>query len=85
MEPILNFPHIHSINNGSLIDAKNFEDVVAAFAKYAKYDLYSEFGGVEYDNGNELKITAIKQFFLCPEQVFFAGSFYANIWISIFM
>ncbi|MGE9811242.1 TIM barrel protein [Ferroplasma acidiphilum] len=60
VEPILNFPHIHSINNGSLIDAKNFEDVVAAFAKYAKYDLYSEFGGVEYDNGNELKITAIK-------------------------
>ncbi len=60
VEPILNFPHIHSINNGSLIDAKNFEDVMNSFSKYAKYDLYTEFGGVEYDNGNELKITAIK-------------------------
>ena len=60
IEPILNFPHIHSINNGSLIDAKNFEDVINSFAKYSKYDLYTEFGGVEYDNGNELKITAIK-------------------------
>ena len=60
IEPILNFPHIHSINNGSLIDAKNFEDVMNSFAKYAKSDLYTEFGGVEYENGNELKITAIK-------------------------
>jgi deoxyribonuclease-4 len=60
VEPILNFPHIHSINNGSLIDAKNFEDVMNSFTKYSKYDLYTEFGGVEYDNGNELKITAIK-------------------------
>ncbi len=60
IEPILNFPHIHSINNGSLIDAKNFEDVMNAFSKYAKYDLYTEFGGVDYENGNELKITAIK-------------------------
>ncbi len=60
VEPILNFPHIHSINNGSLIDAKNFEDVMNSFEKYAKYDLYTEFGGVDYDNGNELKITAIK-------------------------
>jgi deoxyribonuclease-4 len=31
-----------------------------AFSKYAKYDLYTEFGGVDYENGNELKITAIK-------------------------
>ncbi len=60
VEPILNFPHIHSINNGSLIDAKSFEDVINDFKKYAKYDLYTEFGGVEYSNGNELKITAIK-------------------------
>jgi deoxyribonuclease-4 len=60
IEPILNFPHIHSLNNGSLIDAKNFEDVINAFSKYSKYDLYTEFGGVDYDNGNELKITAIK-------------------------
>jgi len=60
VEPILNFPHIHSINNGSLIDAKNFEDVMNAFSKYSKYDLYTEFGGVSYESGNELKITAIK-------------------------
>ncbi len=60
IEPILNFPHVHSSNNGSLIETKNFEDVISAFSKYAKDDLYTEFGGVDYSNGNELKITAIK-------------------------
>ncbi|MEM0139364.1 MAG: TIM barrel protein [Ferroplasma sp.] len=60
VEPILNFPHIHSISNGSLIDTKNFENVINSFLKYAKYDLYTEFGGVDYSNGNEMKITAIK-------------------------
>ena len=60
VEPILNFPHIHALNNGSLIETKDFDHVISAFSKYAKGDLYTEFAGVEYDNGNETKITAIK-------------------------
>ncbi len=60
VEPILNFPHIHSLNNGSLIETKDFENVISAFSKYAKGDLYTEFSGLDYANGNEIKITAIK-------------------------
>ncbi|SMD30493.1 TIM barrel protein [Picrophilus oshimae] len=60
IEPILNFPHIHSITNGSLIEPSNFSDLIERFLPYAHGDLYTEFAGVDYENGNEVKITAIK-------------------------
>lgn len=60
IEPILNFPHIHSINGGSLIEVKDFDAVISEFSKYAKGDLYTEFAGVEYQDHNEEKLTAIK-------------------------
>ena len=60
VEPILNFPHVHSITGGSLIEIKDFEALISEFKKYAKGDLYTEFSGVEYQDNNETKLTAIK-------------------------
>ena len=60
IEPILNFPHLHSINTGSLIEVKDFDAAISEFSKYAKGDLYTEFAGVEYQDHNEEKLTAIK-------------------------
>ncbi len=60
IEPVLNFPHVHSINGGSLIEVKDFDAVISEFSKYAKDDLYAEFAGVQYQDHNEEKLTAIK-------------------------
>lgn len=60
IEPILNFPHVHSITGGSLIEVSNFEALLSEFSKYAKSDLYTEFAGVEFEDHNELKLDAIK-------------------------
>jgi deoxyribonuclease-4 len=60
VEPILNFPHVHSLAGGSLTDIASFEAVITEYAKYAKGDLYTEFSGVEHKDGSEIKMTAIK-------------------------
>ena len=60
IEPILNFPHVHSVTGGSLIEVKDFDAVISEFQKYSKGDLYSEFSGVDYEDHNEGKLTAIK-------------------------
>lgn len=60
IQPILNFAHVHSLNGGSLIEVKDFESVIDSFSKYKKTDLYTEFSGVEYQDHNEVKLTAIK-------------------------
>jgi deoxyribonuclease-4 len=60
IEPILNFPHVHSITGGSLIEIKDFDAVISEFKKYSKTDIYTEFAGVEYEGNNETKLTAIK-------------------------
>ncbi len=60
VEPILNVPHYHARNNGKLIQAKDFSDILSKFKPYAKGDLYIEFAGVEYNGKTETKLTAIK-------------------------
>lgn len=60
VEPVLNFPHVHSLTGGSLIEVKDFEALISEFSKYCKGDLYTEFAGVEYRERNEDKLTAIK-------------------------
>lgn len=60
IEPILNFPHIHSLTGGSLIEVKDFQAVISEYSKYSKGDLYTEFAGVEYQDNNEQKLVAIK-------------------------
>ncbi len=60
IEPIINFPHIHSVTGGSMREVKDFDTVISEFAKMSKGDLYAEFAGVEYQDENEVKLTAIK-------------------------
>ncbi len=60
VEPIINFPHLHSVTGGSLLEVRNFEEVVEKFKKYSKDELYVEFAGVEYEDSNEVKLTPIK-------------------------
>ncbi len=60
IEPILNFAHVHSLGGGSLIEVKDFSDVISTFEKFKKGDLYTEFSGVEYEGHSEVKLTAIK-------------------------
>jgi deoxyribonuclease-4 len=60
IEPILNFPHVHSLNGGSLIEVKDFDAVISEFLKFAKGDLYTEFAGVDYTDHTEKKLMAIK-------------------------
>jgi len=60
VEPIINFPHIHSLSGGSLIEIKDFDEIIDEFSKYAKGDIYTEFSGVEYQDHTETKLTAIK-------------------------
>ncbi len=60
IEPILNFAHVHSVEGGSLIEVKDFENVIDTFSKYKKGDLYTEFAGVEYTGHSEIKLAAIK-------------------------
>lgn len=60
VEPILNMPHYHARNNGKLIQAKDFSDILGKFKSHAKGDLYIEFAGVEYNGKTETKLTAIK-------------------------
>lgn len=60
VEPIINFPHIHSVTGGSLLEVRNFEEIVEKFKKYSKDELYIEFAGVDYEDSNEVKLTPIK-------------------------
>ena len=56
----MNFAHVHAITGGSLVEIKDFENVINEFKKYAKYDLYTEFSGVEFTDNEERRLTAIK-------------------------
>lgn len=60
VEPILNMPHYHARTNGSLIQAKDFTEVINKFKAHSKGDLYIEFAGVDYSGSTETKLTAIK-------------------------
>ncbi len=59
--PIANFAHIHARGNGSLKEPKDFEDVFEKIKPYMDDDYYVHFSGVEYENGNELRLTPIKR------------------------
>ncbi len=59
--PVLNFPHLHSRTNGSLLDASDFADAIEQCLPYADGRLYMHFAGVEHNDGNELRLTPIKK------------------------
>ena len=67
--PVLNFPHYHARENGALMDSQDFLDVLDKVASYAQGALHTHFAGVEYDDGNERRLTPIKKGDLRFEQL----------------
>jgi len=59
--PILNYAHIHSREDGKLKTAEDFLKLFRKVRKYLGSEIYSHFSGVEYDNGNEIRLTPIKK------------------------
>lgn len=59
--PILNYAHIHSREDGRLKTAEDFLKLFRKVRKYLGPEIYSHFSGVEYDDGNEIRLTPIKK------------------------
>lgn len=59
--PVINFPHYHSRTNGSLVESKDFIDLIQQVEPYSKDGIYAAFAGVEYSNSNERRLTPIKK------------------------
>jgi len=59
--PIINFAHLHARENGKFKEPKDFVEVLDKVESYMKGHHYVEFSGVEYENGNELRLTPIKK------------------------
>lgn len=60
--PVINFHHYHSRTDGSLLETDNFIDLIEEVEPYYKKgNIHMEFSGVEYADGNEKLLTAIKK------------------------
>ncbi len=59
--PVLNFAHLHARSNGKYKEAKDFEEAFKKVEPFMDGEYYIEFSGVEYENGNELRLTPIKK------------------------
>ena len=59
--PIVNFAHLHARGNGNLKEPKDFESIFEKVQPYMGDGYYVHFSGVEYENGNELRLTPIKR------------------------
>ncbi len=59
--PVLNFSHLHSRTNGSLLDVDDFLNVLEQVESYSDGRIHTAFAGVEYSEGNEKRLTPIKK------------------------
>jgi deoxyribonuclease-4 len=59
--PVVNFSHHHSRTDGSLLEVDDFLDVLEQVEPYSDGRLHTAFAGVEYENGNERRLTPIKK------------------------
>ncbi|MDR2846667.1 MAG: TIM barrel protein [Candidatus Methanoplasma sp.] len=59
--PVVNFPHYHSRTDGSLVDSSDFLELLETVEPYCKGSIHTSFAGVEYDDGNEKRLTPIKK------------------------
>ncbi len=59
--PVLNFSHLHSRTNGSLLDVDDFLNVLEQVDSYSDGRIHTAFAGVEYSEGNEKRLTPIKK------------------------
>lgn len=61
LTPVINFSHHHSRTNGTLLEADDFLDLMEQVAPHSKGGLHTAFAGVEYNDGNERRLTPIKK------------------------
>lgn len=60
--PVLNFPHIHAREHGSLQTKEQFQEVFDKTKKASKLKwYYTHFSGVQHEGGNEKRYTPIKK------------------------
>ena len=61
LTPVVNFSHLHSRLNGTLLEADDFLDVLSQVEPYSNGQIHTAFAGVEYEDGNERRLTPIKK------------------------
>lgn len=61
LTPVLNFSHLHSRMNGSLLEADDFRDVLEQVEPLSNGRIHTAFSGVDYVDGNEKRLTPIKK------------------------
>ncbi|MCD6461260.1 MAG: TIM barrel protein, partial [Thermoplasmata archaeon] len=60
--PVLNFPHIHAREGGSLREVDDYVDVFKRTRRTQQNNFYTHFSGVEHDGrGNEKRYTPLKK------------------------
>ncbi len=59
--PVVNFSHHHSRTNGSLLEVDDFLSILEEVDRYSDGRIHTAFAGVEYNEGNERRLTPIKK------------------------
>ncbi|MDR3282671.1 MAG: TIM barrel protein [Candidatus Methanoplasma sp.] len=59
--PVVNFPHYHSRTDGALMESDDFLDLLNVVEPYCGGSMHTSFAGVEYEDGNEKRLTPIKK------------------------
>ncbi len=59
--PVLNFPHIHAREGGTLISVEAYGDLFSRIRRAQQNNFYGHFSGVEHSGGNEKRYTPIKK------------------------
>ncbi len=59
--PVVNFSHHHSRTNGSLLEVDDFLDILEQVEPFSDGRIHTAFAGVEYNDGNEKRLTPIKK------------------------
>ncbi len=61
LTPVINFSHQHARTDGTLLETDDFLDILEQVAPYSDGRIHTEFAGVEYNDGNERRLTPIKK------------------------
>ena len=61
IKPVINFSHYHSRENGKLLETDDFIDLMESVRPYTGDSFHTAFSGVEYESGNERRLTPIKK------------------------
>lgn len=59
--PVVNFSHLHSRTDGSLLEMEDFLSILEEVEPYSDGRIHTAFAGVDYRDGNERRLTPIKK------------------------